>query len=68
MYSTQSVTWITPPMNTLGSATYDQVQNYLGTSGAALWVEFSSQSTSSDYLYQGTVTDWVLYMNEAPPQ
>ncbi len=42
-------------MNTLGSATFDQVQNYLGTSGAALWVEFSSYSTSSSYMYQGTV-------------
>jgi hypothetical protein len=56
MYSTQAVTWITPPMNVLGTATFDQVQNYLGSSGDALWVEFSSQSTSSNYLYQGTVT------------
>ncbi len=56
MYSTQSVTWITPPMNTLGSATFDQVQNYLGSSGASLWVVLSSQSTSSGYIYQGTVS------------
>jgi len=57
MYSTQAVTWITPSMNTLGTATYDQIQNYLGTSGAALWVVFSSQSVDSNrFLYQGTVT------------
>jgi len=55
MYSTQSVTWITPPMNVLGTATFDQIQNYLGSSGYARWVAFSSQSTSSNYLYQGTV-------------
>jgi len=56
MYSTQSVTWITPPMGTFGTATFGQVQNYLGSSGAALWVEFSSYTTSSSYMYQGTVT------------
>jgi len=55
MYSTQSVTWITPPMNTLGTATFNQIQNYKGAQNAALWVVFSSQSTSSGYLYQGTV-------------
>jgi len=55
MYSTQAVTWITPPMNVLGTATFNQIQNYLGTSGAALWVAFSSQSTDNNYLYQGTV-------------
>jgi len=56
MYSTQSVTWILPPMNALGTAIYDPIQSYLGSSGAALWIEFSSYSTSSSYLYQGTVT------------